>query len=376
MDFAVLEFLPDAIVVIGSDGAIRYANRVAEQVFGYGRAELVGTPLEALIPARFRAAHSVHTQEYSAAPRVRPMGIGLQLTALTKEGREVPVDISIAPYQAGPETLTIAAIRDVTERRRFEEREQAVRRAEEEIRQRDEILTIASHELRAPVGSLQLQVSMLQRVATGTANDVSTVREAMGKTAGELDAMRDRMAMIERHARRLARLIEQLLDASRIRVRQLPLKLEETDLSDLARETVGTLRDEVEGTGSALTLAAAPPVVGLWDPVRIEQVIANLLLNAAKFGRGKPITVSVDGDAENGRVSIRDEGIGIGPEDRERIFLPFERAVGAGGVMGLGLGLYIARQIVDAHGGSLTLESEAGAGSTFTVELPRAPPLP
>jgi PAS domain S-box-containing protein len=374
MDLAVLEFLPDAIVVIGSDGSIRYVNRVAEQLFGYDRVALAGRPLDALIPARFRGAHRGHLREYLAAPRLRPMGIGLQLMGLRKDGTEFPVDISLAPYESGSEMLTIAAVRDVTERKRFEERERQLEKAEEEIRERDEILTIASHELKAPVGSLQLQVGLLKRVATGTANDISTVRQAMGKTAGELESMRERMGKVERHARRLARLIEQLLDASHIRGGRFPLKLEETDLADLTRETVGVLRDDVEGSGSTLTLAASGPVVGHWDPIRVEQVIANLLLNAAKFGRGNPITVSVEGDDHRGRVSVKDEGIGIAPEDHERIFLPFERAVEAGGVMGLGLGLYITQQIVRAHGGTITLESVAGVGSTFRVELPRVSP--
>jgi PAS domain S-box-containing protein len=373
MDLAILDFLPDALVVSGVNGTIEYVNRGAERLFGYDRAELVGKPLDVLIPGRFRVAHRAHIQAYFTAPRVRPMGVGLQLTGLRKDGTEIPVDISLAAYQVGEETRSIAAVRDVTERKRFEERERRLQRAEEEIRQRDEILTIASHELKAPVGSLQLQIGMLQRVATGTANDISTVREAMGKTAGELEGMRERMGKIERHARRLAKLIEQLLDASHVRSGSFPLRLEETDLADLTRETVGALRDEVEGTGSALTLDAARPVLGRWDPIRVEQVIANLLLNAAKFGRGNPIVVRVDGDEAHGRVSIQDEGIGIGPEDQERIFLPFERAVAVGGVMGLGLGLYIARQIVMAHGGSLTLESVAGHGSTFRMELPRAP---
>jgi PAS domain S-box-containing protein len=373
MDLSILEFLPDAILVCGPDGAIRYVNRVGEGLFGYERAELVGKPLDVLVPARFRTGHRDNVATYFATPRVRPMGIGMQLTGLRKDGTEFPVDISLAPYAIGAETLTICAVRDVTERKRFEERERQLKKAEEEIRQRDEILTIASHELRAPVGSLQLQVGLLQRVATTTANDIHTVRDAMGKTASELDSMRDRMGKIERHARRLAQLIEQLLDASQVRGGRFPLKLEETDLADLARETVGALRDELEGTGSAVTLVAARPVVGRWDPIRIEQVIANLLLNAAKFGRGNPIQVSVEGDAERAWVSVSDEGVGIEPADRERIFLPFERAVAAGGVMGLGLGLYIAQQIVQAHGGVLTLESVAGAGSTFRVELPRIP---
>jgi PAS domain S-box-containing protein len=373
MDLGILEFLPDGIIVTGADEAIRYVNRAAERLFGFERAELLGKGLDVLVPSRFRAVHRLHTQEYFSAPQVRPMGIGLELVGLRKDGSEVPIEISLAPYQAGGERLSIACVRDVTERKAYEERERRLRKAEDEIKERDAILTIASHELRAPVGSLQLQVGMLQRVATSTANDVGTVRDAMGKTASELDAMRQRMAKIERHARRLAQLIDQLLDASHIRVGKFPLRLESTDLADLTRETVGSLRDEVEGSGSTLTLETGQPVLGEWDPIRVEQVIANLLLNAAKFGRGNPIIVSVEGDPERGWVSIKDEGIGIGDEDRERIFLPFERAVAVGGVMGLGLGLYIARQIVSAHGGTLTVESVPGVGSTFRVELPRRP---
>jgi PAS domain S-box-containing protein len=371
MDLAILELLPDAIVVTGPDGAIRFVNRVAEQLFGYERSELVGKPLDVLIPARFRPGHRAHIREYFATPRVRPMGIGLVLMGLRKDGTEFPLDISLAPYEVGRESFAIASVRDVTERKKFEERERQLAKAEEEIRDRDAILTIASHELKAPVGSLQLQVGILQRVATGTAGEIGTVREAMGKTATEIEVMRERMGKIERHARRLAQLIEQLLDASHLRGGRLPLKFEETDLAELTRETVGALRDDVEGTGSTISLVAGAPVVGTWDPVRVEQVVANLLLNAARYGRGNPIVVTVEGTDDHGRVSVTDEGVGIAQEDRERIFLPFERAVAAGGVMGLGLGLYIAEQIVRAHGGTLSLESVAGVGSTFRVELPR-----
>ncbi len=224
------------------------------------------------------------------------------------------------------------------------------------------MLTIASHELRAPVGSMQLQLGMLQRAATDTVDD--------------LNAMRERMARIDRNARRLARLVDDLLDVSHIRFGELPLRFEETDLADLTREAIASLREEVERSGSQLTVRAEAPVQGRWDPVRIEQVIANLLLNAAKFGRGKPITVSVDGDPDRARVAVADEGVGIAPEHHERIFERFERAIATGGAVGLGLGLYIARQIVQAHGGAILLRSSVGAGSTFTVDLPRAPPGP
>ncbi len=373
VDFELLDLMPDAVIVTGPDGSIEYLNRMTETLFGYERGELVGKQIEVLIPARLRAAHTSHREMYFAAPRMRPMGLGLPLTGLRKNGTEFPVEISLAPFRFNSETHAIAAVRDVTERKRLEEYSRQLAKAEEEIRERDQVLTIASHELRAPVGSMQLQVGMVKRAAMQAADELKHLLDRMGNTASELDGMRERMGKVERHARRLARLIDDLLDASR--KGPLKLKLEEADLTELVYEAVDGIREEVERTGSHVTLVSGTPVVGRWDPTRVEQVIANLLLNAAKFGNGKPITVSVNGDLEYGRFAVVDNGVGIAPEDQERIFGRFERAITAGGVLGLGLGLFIARQIVQAHGGAIHLESTVGKGSSFTVELPRSPTL-
>jgi two-component system sensor kinase FixL len=384
-----LEFMPDAVLVTGSDGSIRFVNRAAEVLFGYDRTELLGKPVEFLIPARFRPQHRLHRDEYGAAPRVRPMGLGLDLRGLRKDGQEFSVEISLAPLQVGAETLTITAARDVTERKQIEERARQLEKIREEIRQRDEVLAIASHELRAPVGIVQLQVGILRRTAMDTANeltamrermgttaaDLTAMRERMGSTAADLTAMRERVGRIERHTRQLSRLIEQLLDSTHMQHGAIQLKLEDTDLTAITRETVGSLLDEIERTGSGVVVEASGPVPGRWDPLRIEQVIGNLLLNASKFGAGKPITVSVESDPDQARLVVIDQGVGISPSDQLRIFDRFERAVAAGSVLGLGLGLYIARQIVEAHGGRIRLQSAIGEGSTFTVELPRVPPM-
>ncbi len=374
LGFELLDLMPDGVIVSGPDGSAQFVNRVAEAMFGYTRAELLGKQIEVLIPSRFRTSHRSHRDTYVAGPRVRPMGVGLQLTALRKDGTEFPVEISLAPFESGGETYTVAAIRDVTERKRLEEQGRALAKAEEEIRERDQVLTIASHELRAPVGSMQLQVGMLKRAANEAADELNQLRDRMGSTAAELNGMRHRMGNVERHSRRLARLIEDLLESSHAGA--MKLKLEEVDLAEVVGEAIDGLREEVERTGSRLTLAlVGSPVVGRWDPVRIEQVVANLLLNAAKFGRGEPITVSVGGDADQGWFAVADHGVGIAPEDQDRIFERFERAVADGGVLGLGLGLFIAREIVRAHGGTIRLVSAPQKGSTFTIELPRSPPV-
>ncbi len=371
-DFDILDLMPDAVIVSDGDGVIQYANRMTETLFGYERAELVGQQLEMLIPARFRTRHRSHREGYFEAPRVRAMGVGLPLTGLRKNGTEIPVEISLAPFTVNAGMYAVAAVRDVTERKVFEEQARQLVKAQEEIRERDQVLTIASHELRAPVGTMQLQVGMLKRAAMEAANELNQVRERMGSTAAELTGMRERMGAVEHHARRLARLIDDLLEGSH--PGRLILKLEDADMAALVHEAVDGMREQVERTGSRLMLRAETPVVGRWDPTRIEQVVANLVLNAAKFGEGKPITVTVEGDPERARFTIADQGVGIAPDDQERIFERYERAVAAGGVLGLGLGLFIARQIVQAHGGAIRLMSALGSGSTFTVELPRSPP--
>jgi PAS domain S-box-containing protein len=371
MHLDILNAMPDAVVVSDRDGRLQYVNRMTCELFGYEEASLVGRPVDVLLPMRYRLLHGAHRDAYAAAPRARPMGVGLDLLGLKKDGTEFPVDISLAPFSLGGDACVVVAIRDITERRRMEQRERQLKQAEEEVRHRDEMLAIASHELRAPVGSLQLQVGVLYRTAGAAVTELNTMRDRMGGAAAELTAMRERMGKVERHSRRLARLIQELLDVSNTSFGEMPLKLEDADLAELTREAVDGLRDDVERTGSAVKLEADAPVPGRWDPVRMEQIIANLVMNAAKFGEGKPITVRVDGDGLRARVTVTDQGVGIAAKDQERIFERFERAALAGTV-GLGLGLYIARRLVEAHGGAIRLQSTVGVGSTFTVDVPRA----
>jgi PAS domain S-box-containing protein len=360
VDFSLLESVPDAIVIAHRGGNIVYVNRVAEELFGYDRGELLGKPVEILLPARFRTTHQVYRSGYHATPRTRPMGLGLDLFALKKNGEEFSAEISLSPLQVGDDVYAISAIRDVSERKKIEERAQLYRKAQGEVRERDEFLSIASHELRTPVTALQLQLQLLQRAAERS-------KQAMPPSLAA------KMTALDRQTRRIALLVNELLDVSRMRLGRLELKLEELDLAEVARDTVAHLAEEAERSGCTLTAVAEKPERGIWDRLRLEQVLTNLISNALKFGSRNPILVSVGGDSATARVSVRDRGIGIAAEDQLRVFHRFERAVPTAHFGGLGLGLYIARQIVEAHGGSIRLESKAGEGTTFTVDLPRAP---
>ena len=347
MDLSILESVPDALVIVDGTGAIVYLNGSAEQLFGGLRDELRGAPVESLLPERLRAMHRVHRAGYQAAPRRRPMGLGLDLAGLRRDGTEFPAEISLAPVEIDGRPGTIVAVRDVTERRRVEEKARLWKRAQEELRERDEFLSIASHELRTPIAALQLQLQLLQRAA----------RRAVDDPPRDLA---QKLGLLERQTRRLTLLVNDLLDVSRMRLGWLALRREAVDLAEVARAGSQLIRE----------LTTAPAQL---DRLRVEQVVANLLANAAKFGRGRPVTLRVWPEEESAVLVVADQGIGIAPEHQARVFERFQRAVSGQNFGGLGLGLYVARQIVEAHGGTIELQSSEGAGSTFTVRLPRQP---
>jgi PAS domain S-box-containing protein len=231
--------------------------------------------------------------------------------------------------------------------------------AQEAIRVRDEFLSIASHELKTPLTPLQLQLDSLSA--------------ALRNPSPDGDLLNRRLETAKRQTRRLTKLVENLLDVSRISAGRLSLERESCDLGVLAAEIVERFGADAATASCRLNVHVDQPVVGQWDRLRLEQLLSNLLANALKYGAGKPIEIEVRKEAGEARLSIADQGIGIAAEDRSRIFGRFERAVPLTHYGGLGLGLYIARQIVDAHGGSIVVDSAPGRGAIFTVRLPLAP---
>jgi len=232
--------------------------------------------------------------------------------------------------------------------------------AQEAIRARDEFLAIASHELKTPLTPLRLSVQTLKR---------ATLRGDRGPLPPE--RLEELFVKADRQVMRLAALVDDLLDATRIGTRRLRLDLRRTDLAEAVRAVAERHREELQQARCTVALDLAANAVGEWDRTRIEQIFTNLLTNAMKYAPACAIEVRVEVDDRAARLVVRDHGPGIPAEDQERIFRPFERAVSYLNVSGFGLGLYIVREIVHAHGGSVRLESAPGRGSTFTVELPR-----
>ncbi len=234
------------------------------------------------------------------------------------------------------------------------------RQAQQAIEVRDNFLSIASHELKTPLTSLTIQLQLMrQRFQHGDFEKLPPERLAR------------LLAIGEEQVRRLTTLVNDLLDVAKIEAGRLEVDRQPVDLVAVVAAVVERCAEQALSVGSAVHLDAPTPVVGRFDPSRLDQVVTNLLTNAIKYGAGQPIQVSVSGDDHSARLVVKDRGIGIRPDRLAHIFERFERAVVPGQYGGMGLGLYISREIVQDHGGTIRVESRPGDGATFMVELPR-----
>ncbi|UPQ82413.1 hybrid sensor histidine kinase/response regulator [Pseudomonas knackmussii] len=230
---------------------------------------------------------------------------------------------------------------------------------EDAVRTRDDFMSIVSHELKTPLNTLILEVQ-LRRLQLGRNNLAAFSQEKLWQMVDK----------DERQIQSLIRLIDDMLDVSRIRTGKLSIRPSDVDLGKLVASVVENFAPQMEASGCTLLFQRPEPIVGVWDEFRIEQVLANLLTNAMRYGAGKPVQVSVSATASGACIEVRDQGIGISQKSLERIFCQFERAEGSETSAGLGLGLFIAEQIVKAHKGRIQVESEEGKGALFRVLLP------
>jgi PAS domain S-box-containing protein len=233
--------------------------------------------------------------------------------------------------------------------------------AQTAVRARDEFLSIASHELKTPLTSLKLQAQIRAR---------DLRKGALKRFAPEM--LPQLIADDEKQINRLSRLVDDMLDVSRVQTGKMSYSHEDFDLNDLVEDLLRRFAPQVEASQASVSFTSESSAPGRWDRYRVEQVVMNLLTNALKYGEGKPIEVRIQARGGMAVLSVTDHGIGIAREDQDRIFGQFERAISASAISGLGLGLFISRKIVEAHQGSIRVESAPGQGSTFTVELPLA----
>lgn len=353
-----LEAAPDAVVIIDARGAIAQVNSQTEKLFGYRREELIGAPLEVLMPARYRSAHVTRTRAYSANPYPRPMGVGLDLFGLRKDGSEFPIDVCVSPLPSDSSLFIASTIRDMTSHRRLEaELRQQARELEEADRQKDNYLSAVAHELRTPLTTLTLAAQILR---LSQAN--SEIQEKL-------------LDRLERQAAHMARLIEDLLDMTRVRCGTLSLHREVVDLREVIADALEIAQPLVDDRKHNLDIApCSEPVWVSGDPTRLVQVVSNLLTNAARYTpEGGHIWCSAARGDGTATIRIRDDGIGIQKEMLSSIFELFTRAASAGddSVRGLGIGLTLVRRLVELHGGTVEATSEGPSkGSELIVRLP------
>ncbi len=347
-----------AIVMLDPSGRVATWNAGAERLMGYRADEIVGQHHSCFRPDEDARSGKCEAELASAARVGRSEGEGWRVR---KDGSRFWANVVVAVIRDAPGALLGFAevTRDLTERRRLDEERLGRAAAEEMTRLKDEFLSIASHELKTPLTALQIEVQSLQR-----------------RLGAPLNAeTRGRAARVSRSVTRLASLVDALLDVTRIEAGQVVLKIEPVDLKEVLAHVVESLHPTAINAGCDVTLATEDHSVrGEWDRLRLEQIFSNLLANAFKYGAGQPVRISHARSHSNVIVEIMDGGPGIPEPDLDRIFGRFERAAANRHKSGLGLGLYVCRNLVEAHRGEIAVHNVAGAGACFTVRLPiRAP---
>lgn len=358
--FRILDISVDAVISIDDDGRIVLFNRGAEEMFGYAADEVIGGPLEILMPERSRTSHVDHVAAFGSGPHdARRMGERSEVFGLRKGGEEFPAEASISRLDLDGERIYSVVMRDATERRRHE---QSLERTALELarsnRELEEFARVASHDLQEPLRKIR---------AFG---------DRLGQTAGDtLDEKgHDYVARMRNAADRMSELIEDLLSYSRVTSRAADMTT--VDLSRIAHQVVEDLEGRLQETAGTVVLEPLPSIDA--DPTQMRQLLQNLIGNALKYHRdGVPPHVVVTGGAtrQEGWVEVRveDNGIGFDPRYSGRIFELFQRLHAHGRFGGTGMGLAICRKIVERHGGRIWTSSTPGEGSTFVVELPQKP---
>ena len=355
-----LEVAPDAVVVIDTSGNIVQFNGQAERLFGYGREEVLSRSIELLTPSRFRAGHIAHRMTYNGDMRPRSMGSGLNLVGAHKDGSEFPIDVMLSPLNTKAGVFIACAVHDMTIHRKLEnELRRQAKELEDFDRQKDNFVAMIMHELRGPLSALT--------------NVSDLLRMPEINSAGRQKAM----VVLERQTTHMIRLVNDLLDVAKVRGGQLKIQTEIFDLRTIVVKAIEISQAFVDrGEHELRVVQSAEPLGVDGDPVRLTQVVSNLVTNAAKYTPcGGSITITTERKNGSAVICVQDSGEGIPIQMLHRVFDLFTQVErpGSRNVDGMGIGLALVQRLVHLHSGTVTAASEGeGRGSQFTVCLPLA----
>ncbi|HET9449459.1 MAG TPA: ATP-binding protein [Aggregicoccus sp.] len=346
----LLQLAPVGVVATDLAGEVRACNARAAALLSLREEQLLGKVLQLLLPAEERA--ELERALGRAAVRVGAVSTATLRLPGEAPGDERHVELCLVRLAGrGASSGYLLVLQDATERTRL------MGELKEAVRVRDEFVAVAAHELNTPLTALSLHVQRLLRLGEEGAVSPETV---VGRTQ-----------LMERSVLRLSRLVSELMDVTRITTGKLELQREPVELRKLVQDVLEQLAGAAAQAGCELRLSGPEALEGNWDPLRLEQVAMNLVSNALKFGAGQPVEVELAERAGTAQLTVRDHGPGIPEHEHQRIFERFERAASTRHHGGLGLGLWISRQIVLSHGGEVQVDSAPGQGAAFSVTLPR-----
>lgn len=365
---AAVHTLVDALLVADDTGTILYANPAACTTFGYETGGLAGRPLVTIIPERFREAHAHGFARFLATGEARVLGKRLELTGLREDETEFPLELTITHLEDGETSIFTSLVRDISDRKRREQRAAENERRADEVDHlramqdfKTRFINQTAHELGTPLTPIRLQTDVLSR-------KLDSVDDP---------AFRTGFRMLARNVNRLSELVDGIVDAAMIQSRSLGLNRQTFDLATVVEARVDEIRARAELKGIQITSSTNSELMVDADPARISRVIGILLSNAVRFNNpGGDVRVEAYHGRDGVVVRVADTGVGIAPERIAQLFTPYDHAEDAHtGSGGSGLGLYVAKGIVDLHGGQIWCESDgAGQGAEFFVALPEHAP--